>query len=336
MKAVSPPPIRKVLVVDDDIDNRVIVSKSLGFEGYLVDTAMSGEEALEKLEVNPPHLVLLDVNMSGISGIETLKIVRQRPEYVSVMLVTAQSGTDDVIAGLDAGADDYIRKPFHPTELLARVRAQFRIKDLNDQLKVANLRLQELVDHDDLTGLFNMRNLYERLDMELIRARRFGRPVGVVMMDMDHFKDVNDQHDHLFGSHVLTEVGQIIRDNIRQVDFAARYGGDEFLIVLCETSIQGAQLFAERLRSVIEGYHFANAEHATRLTSSLGIAVAPTDNSMMDARTLVRAADQALYMSKEAGRNCAKFYDFVADPKMMKREGPAPESLRGAKRARSS
>jgi two-component system cell cycle response regulator len=302
---------RKILVVDDDVDNRILVSKALTWEGYTVDSACSGEEALEKLADQIPHLVLLDVNMPGISGLETLRRLRGNPDYVSVMLVTAQSGTEDVIRGLDAGADDYIRKPFHPTELLARVRAQLRIKDLNDQLKLANRRLQDLVDHDDLTGLFNMRHLYEKLEMELARGRRFSRPVGVVMMDMDHFKQVNDHHDHLFGSHVLAEVGKLIRENIRQVDFAARYGGDEFLIVLCETSLEGAQRFAERLRSVIANYEFTSDGHSMKLTASLGLAVTHGD-SQVDARTLVRAADHALYEAKTAGKNRVKFHEFTS------------------------
>src|SRR5690606_31562220 len=129
---------------------------------------------------------------------------------------------------------DYIPKPFVPLEFLARVRTQLRIKDLHDQLRLMNEKLKELVDTDDLTGLFNMRSLYQKLDVELARARRYQRQVGVVMMDMDYFKSVNDGHDHLFGSYVLSQVGAIIRKTIRTTDIAARYGGDEFLIVLTE------------------------------------------------------------------------------------------------------
>src|SRR6185312_14464622 len=181
-----------------------------------------------------------------------------REEYVAVMFVSANSRTEDVILGLDAGADDYVCKPFAVGELLARVRSQLRIKDLNDSLKKANDRLKELVDLDDLTGLFNMRSLYKRLDFELDRARRYNRSVCVLMMDLDRFKDVNDKHDHLFGSYVIKEVGKMIRDNIRKVDFAARYGGDEYLVVLTEISQEGARTFSSRLRERIEQATYTN------------------------------------------------------------------------------
>jgi len=198
-------------------------------------------------------------------------------------------------------------------ELLARVRCQLRIKDLHDELKSANDKLQELVDIDDLTGLFNMRSLYKKLDHELDRALRYNRSVCTVMMDMDHFKDVNDQNDHLFGSYVLAEVGRIIYDNIRKVDFAARYGGDEFLIVLTEIDVQGALKFTERLRGIIENHEFKNEEYQKHLTSSIGFAITAPGSREVDAKALVRYADRALYEAKECGRNCVKYYNFAEE-----------------------
>jgi diguanylate cyclase (GGDEF)-like protein len=194
-------------------------------------------------------------------------------------------------------------KPFEILELLARVRSQLRIKDLHDSLKRANDRLKELVDIDDLTGLFNMRSLYKRLDFELDRARRYDRSVCAIMMDLDDFKRVNDRHDHLFGSHVLMTVGHMIRDNIRKVDFAARYGGDEFLIVLTEITLEGARTFADRLRERIANTTFANDNHSMRLTASLGLALTNPNRHETDARALVRYADRALYAAKDNGRN---------------------------------
>lgn len=314
---------RKVLVVDDDPASLRISSKALEFEGYQVETANNGHEAVSKLNAWRPHLVLLDVSMPALDGLETLKILRARDEYVSVIFVSGKSGTEDVIRGLDSGADDYIKKPFDTLELLARVRAQLRIKDLNDSLKKANDKLKELIDIDDLTGLFNMRSLYKRLDFELDRARRYKRSVCVVMMDMDHFKQVNDQHDHLFGSFVLKEVGRMIKDNIRKVDFAARYGGDEYLIVLTEIDQKGTETFTERLRTRIEGHTFVSDDHTIKLTASLGYCLASPSIHNIDARALVRMADQALYRAKQGGRNRVEAWtDF---------ESPAPvpeESLR--------
>ena len=301
---------RKILVVDDDDINRELVGKALEFEGYQVRLAESGMAGLTVIQEWRPHLVLLDINMPGLDGFETLSRLRKQGEYVSVIFVSANSNSEYVIRGLDTGADDYIRKPFNPLEMLARVRSQLRNKDLNDSLKKANDRLKELVDIDDLTGLFNMRSLYKRLDFELDRARRYGRSVSVIMMDLDHFKRVNDQHDHLFGSFVLTQVGKMISENIRKVDFAARYGGDEFLVVLTEIGLQGAVTFANRLRERIEGGTFKNEYYSMNLTASLGLSIANPNEVEIDARGMVRYADRALYMAKENGRNRVEIFDF--------------------------
>ena len=297
------PKERRILVVDEDPDSLEIIAETLAWDGYQVRKAASGAEALEGIEQWSPDLLLLDVNMPGLSGMETLTKARQKIQYVAVMFISGHSSTEAVIQGLDAGADDYIPKPFDPLELLARVRTQLRIKDLNDQLRVANERLKELVDIDDLTGLYNMRSVYQRLESELERARRFGRQVCVVMLDMDKFKSVNDGHDHLFGSYVLSEVGAIIRQSIRSIDLGARYGGDEFLIMLTETHHQGAQHFCERLRKNIEAKLFKNDRDEIRLTASIGFAVTPPGDSSTDARGLVRTADHALYEAKRGGRN---------------------------------
>jgi two-component system cell cycle response regulator len=235
-----------------------------------------------------------------------------RDEYVSVIFVSAKSNTEDIIAGLDTGSDDYICKPFDPMELLARVRAQLRIKDLTDRLTTANARLQELVDIDDLTGLYNMRSIYTKLDNEIGRAKRYNRAVAVVMMDMDNFKQVNDTHDHLFGSFVLGEVGKIIRNNIRSVDFAARYGGDEFLVALCETTIEGATLFADRLRKVIDGHLFEKDGISMHLTVSMGVAVVQPALQSIEPKSLVRYADHAMYDAKRSGKNKVIPFDMAS------------------------
>jgi diguanylate cyclase (GGDEF)-like protein len=300
-----------VMVVDDDRDHVQLVAAALEFEGYRVEVASDGAAAIARLKTVTPDLVILDIEMPGADGFETLRALRQSEKYVSVIFLSGVQAPERVIAGLDAGADDYICKPFDPRELLARVRAQLRIQDLTQRLELANRRLQELVDIDDLTGLYNMRSVYSRLDSEIARAKRFGRAVGVVMMDMDNFKHVNDNHDHLFGSYVLSEVGKLIRDNIRQVDFAARYGGDEFLITLSETAVDGAQLFTERLRKVIENSTFATKSDSMKMTASMGLAVVEPAHFHVDARGLVRLADHALYEAKHAGKNCVRV--FTAD-----------------------
>jgi two-component system cell cycle response regulator len=302
---------RRILIIDDDETSRRLVGKALEFEGYHVAQAENGSLGLDKIADWKPHLILLDVNMPGLNGLETLAKLRVMDEYVSVIFVSGNRKTEDIMRGLDAGSDDYVCKPFEVLELLARVRSQLRIKDVHDNLKKANDRLKELVDIDDLTGLYNMRSLYRKLDFELDRARRYKRSVCAIMMDLDKFKRVNDQHDHLFGSFVLAEVGKIIRDNIRKVDFAARYGGDEFLVVLTEIAMDGATTFANRLRQRIETGTFKNEFYSMQLTASLGLALANPNEQEVDARSLVRYADRALYSAKENGRNRVEIFDFA-------------------------
>src|SRR5690606_27150772 len=284
---------REILVVDDDIDHLNFIKKTLEHEGFKVRTVDCGEKAIEAIEEALPDLLILDVNMPKISGLEALRILRQKLSYVAVIFVSANDTSEDVVRGLDAGADDYIRKPFDIKELISRVRAKLRVKDLNDQLRAANEKLKELVEIDDLTGLYNMRSIYQRLENEIVRSQRFKKVLAIVMMDMDHFKSVNDNHDHLFGSHVLSEVGKIIRQNIRKVDFAARYGGDEFLVAITETSREGALLFADRLREKINETIFKSGADSVKLTCSLGVAITHPDANI-DARELVRKADEYL------------------------------------------
>ena len=300
----------RILLVDDDPHCLKIMSKALEWEGFTVEKANSGEMALEKISAWSPHLVLLDLQMEGLNGLETLKILRARNEYIATIFVSAKDSTENIIHGLNAGADDYICKPFRPQELVARVKSQLRNKTIHDELRAANEKLKSLIDIDDLTGLYNMRSIYDRLENEIERARRYDRSVCVIMLDLDFFKKVNDYNDHLFGSFVLSQIGKIIQQNIRKVDFAARYGGDEFIIVLTEINQLGAHSFSERLRKVIEKTEFKNETCSMHLTTSIGYAITKKGQSDIDSRNLVRTADIALYEAKEDGRNCVKYVDF--------------------------
>lgn len=312
---VSPkqPKSRRILVIDDDKDSLEILLEPLRWEGYDARGVTTESEAHKLIESWIPHIVILDWMAPSMAGLRVLKSVRERLSHVSCVFVSENSSTEAIIEALDSGADDYIVKPFVPLELLARIRSQLRIRDLHEQLLFANEKLKELVDTDDLTGLYNMRSLYQRLDFEMERGRRFHRDVCVVMMDMDYFKTVNDGHDHLFGSYVLSEVGKIIRANTRNIDIPARYGGDEFLMVLTETNHAGAMYFCERLRENIEKTTFRNGEDSMKLTASLGFAITiPGEN--ISARELVRRADHALYEAKRAGRNQVAHYKPDAAP----------------------
>jgi diguanylate cyclase (GGDEF)-like protein len=298
---------RRILVVDDDDQFLAIISEALSWEGYQIKAVTSGDQALTEVQSWRPDLCILDVSLQGKDATETLRELKLQDPFMVVMFISGNTSSEAVIAGLDSGADDFLPKPFDPLELLARIRTQFRIKDLNNQLRIANSRLQELIDIDDLTGLHNMRSVYQKIEQELERCRRFGRHCCVVMMDMDFFKTVNDGHDHLFGSFVLAEVGKIIADSIRNIDLGARYGGDEFLIMLTETTAEGAAIFCERLRHTIENVTFRSEHDEIKLTASLGYAITSIKDNTTDAKTLVRLADNALYESKRAGRNQVRF-----------------------------
>jgi len=163
--------------------------------------------------------------------------------------------------------------------------------------------LQDLVDHDYLTGLYNMRSMYNKIDYELKRAKRLKSKIACLMMDMDYFKSVNDGHDHLFGSYVLKSVGELIISTIRETDFAARYGGDEYLIVLTDANDEGSMILSERMREKIGKHVFKEGKDETQLTVSIGVAVSSADDAELDARTLVRRADSALYRAKDSGRD---------------------------------
>jgi diguanylate cyclase (GGDEF)-like protein len=300
------PKSRRILVIDDDRDSLEILLEPLRWEGYDAKGVTTEEEAHRIVETWIPHVVILDWMAPSMAGLRVLKSVRERLAHVSCVFVSENSSTEAIIEALDSGADDYIVKPFVPLELLARIRTQLRIRDLNEQLLYANAKLKELVDTDDLTGLFNMRSLYQKLDFEMERGKRYNRDVCVVMMDIDFFKTVNDGHDHLFGSYVLSEVGKIIRANTRNIDLPARYGGDEFLVVLTETNHAGAMHFCERLRDSIAKTNFVSGEDSIRLTASLGFAMMTSES--VSARDLVRRADHALYDAKEKGRNQVSYH----------------------------
>jgi diguanylate cyclase (GGDEF)-like protein len=313
----------KVLVIDDDKDNLRLVSRLLQHEGCQVMQASSGLDGIQLLKDFNPDLIILDINMQGLNGFQTLKLIRQREEYVSVIFLTGNKNAEDVIRGIEAGALDYVIKPFNPMELVARVKSQLKFKRTQDELREANKKLQSLVDIDDLTGLFNMRSIYDKVNHEIDRAQRYKHGVAVIMMDMDNFKRVNDNHDHLFGSFVLSEVGKMIKNNIRSVDFAARYGGDEFLICLAQTEPLGALRFADRLRKKIAQTEFISGPDRIFLTASFGVSIIDGGKAILDAHTMVRLADYKLYEAKGNGKDRVEGEivneDVKIDPKFLRR-----------------
>jgi diguanylate cyclase (GGDEF)-like protein len=308
------PPNGRILVVDDNQDNVEIICTRLRFRGYEVDAAADGKEALEKVRAQPPDLILLDLMLPDIDGYEISRRIKgdERLPFIPIILVTARDSTQDKVAGLDAGADDYLTKPINFPELEARVRSMLRIKRLQDELEEKNRALRRLSISDGLTGLFNHRHIHGLLHDEFERAVRNGHPLTVAMFDFDFFKTVNDTYGHPVGDRVLLQMAEILRRTAREIDRIGRYGGEEFMVILPETGIEDGAVFVERVRGETARQAFDVGRDAPiRMTISAGVASYPHD-LVLDKETLVRLADEALYAAKAGGRDRVVRFDELA------------------------
>lgn len=303
---------RKILVVDDVPVNIQLLDTYLTSEGYEVISANNGQEAVDKVKTEFPDLVLLDVMMPVLDGFEVCKVLKSDAvtKFIPVIMVTALNEIKDKVKGIDSGADDFLSKPFNKLELLARVRSLLRIKDLNDQLQEKVEELEEAKEQlrqqaitDGLTDLYNYRHFKEQLLMELSRAKRHSLNISLIMLDIDHFKHYNDTNGHPAGDVVLRELAQLLKNNIRSIDIAVRYGGEEFALILLETGKSAAKIVAEKIRKLVEEhrFEFEETQPEGRITISTGVATFPDDAQDFD--SLVKIADNRLYLAKQAGRN---------------------------------
>jgi diguanylate cyclase (GGDEF)-like protein len=271
--------------------------------GYRVIVAENGIEAWDILQQEqPPELLILDWVMPGIDGPELCRRVRQRQQNAYILLVTANDEKREIVNGLEAGADDYLTKPFDPDELRARLRVGQRMMSLHQQLRFQ-------ATHDFLTGIWSRGAALDMLRRELVRASRSQSPTGVLMLDLDHFKKVNDTRGHLGGDRVLKEVAQRITQTVRTYDVVGRYGGEEFLIVLPGCDSDQVQEAAERIRAVVASTPILAAGSEISITVSIGGAVAPPCG--ISAKEILTTADAALYRAKAAGRNCVALHEVI-------------------------
>src|SRR3989338_4684404 len=264
----------RILIVDDDEGIRHLLSATLTRSGHEVLEAIDGQTGWDKWQEGKFHFVISDWSMPNLEGPELARRIRATPndDYTYFILVTSRSTKQDIVAGLEAGADDYLIKPFDPPELRARVAIGERILSLEKRLKDAVAQQRDLATHDSLTGLFNRRALYELAEAELERARREGKPVSLIMLDIDHFKQVNDRHGHLVGDQSLRYVANALNNNRRPYDLAGRWGGEEFLLVLPATALTEAAAVAERLRSFIAEAAFITLDgQEVHLRASFGV-----------------------------------------------------------------
>ena len=295
----------KVLIAEDDSISRRMLEAFLVKWGYEVLVSTEGEEAWGLLQLNDaPRLAVLDWMMPGRDGIQICRTLRQRKgrPYVYVILLTARGQKEDIVQGLEAGADDYVTKPFDPFELRARLRAGRRIVELQEQLVQAREALRDQASRDPLTDLWNHGTILATLRKEVARAARSHSPLAVVMVDVDRFKSINDAYGHPAGDAVLREASRRLRGALRTYDSLGRYGGDEFLAVVPGCDPSAAALFAESFRARIDRKAIETPEGMIPATLSLGV-VALDEVAGLKAETLVRIADAALYRAKIAGRN---------------------------------
>lgn len=294
-----------ILIIDDSKLARqqvidILKEKSL-FK--FVYEAGDGIEGFKTALNRPIDLILCDVEMPGMDGFKFLRMMNSREELqdIPIIMLTGREDSETKVRGLEEGASDYVTKPFDPAEMIARVKVQLKIKSLQDKLKKSNQMLLELSHTDPLTGLNNRRFMMEGLAREFERSQRKNAPLSMIMIDIDHFKTINDTYGHQKGDAVLQGLAALLKQHLRQYDTAARYGGEEFALILPETGIEEAAQVAERLRQATEKLIFEDLSQL-RMTASFGIATTPAD-TVQSLDDLIREADYALYNAKRAGRN---------------------------------
>jgi diguanylate cyclase (GGDEF)-like protein len=312
--AAAPPPRLRVLVAEDNPVFQTMLRSILSKWEYDAVTVRDGEEAWKILQSDDsPQLAILDWMMPGLDGPEVCRRVRQakREPYVYIVLLTARTESRDLVEGMDAGADDYLTKPFRNHELRVRLRAGRRILDLQEELVQAREALREQATHDALTGLHNRGAILDILRNELARSGRQGQPLAVLLADLDRFKLVNDTYGHFAGDAVLRQSAQRMKSALRRYDSVGRYGGEEFLMVLpgCEGATACDQ--AQRVREAVAATAMDSDSHRLQVTCSIGVACRGKP-APEDADGLVREADTALYVAKNLGRN--QVAAFAAQP----------------------
>jgi diguanylate cyclase (GGDEF)-like protein len=307
----------RVLVVDDDASILGVIAEVLSDDGYEVSTASSGEEAVERLEEGEFALVMTDIRLPGMNGVAVLEHIRSTHPRTNVIMITSHASMETSIGAIKHGAYDYLLKPFEDLSLISssagraieayqmdleRSRLIRSLKLSNNELARLNGVLHGLAIRDGLTDLFNHRHINEVLDREIERATVEDADLALIFVDVDKFKVFNDEHGHQSGDVILREISSLMRENVRQKDIVARWGGEEFVIVCPDTTDSTAAMLADSLRSTIASHTFMrdHTAAAVQITISAGVA---SLRKQRNKSALVEAADGALYEAKNSGRN---------------------------------
>ncbi len=290
---------QRVLIVDDSASLRADMVRVLKASdpGLEIVEARDGIDALKRVNDTPVDLIIADLMMPRMDGLKLLSAIRQdeRLQHTPVIIVTSQNQIEEKLLTFEHGAQDFLTKPYHPAELVARTRVMLRL-----QAQMRAIEQQAIIDA--VTGLYNQNYLSAAISREINRCRRYKLQLSCLMIDVDNFKTINDTRGHLAGDAVLRAIGRTIQSTLRGYDFAVRYGGDEFLIVLAQNNPAGATLVAERIRDIIRQHAFFPGQAAAPVTVSIGVASVPGQD-VQSSTCLIDAADQALYQAKSQGKN---------------------------------
>lgn len=302
----------RILVVDDDPETARLVRSWFEGQPYTILEARDGEEGVRRAVGDMPDVILLDKKMPKVDGLAAARLLKSNPatRSIPVILLTACRTLEEKVEGFAAGADDYVTKPFAFEEVDARIRAMLRKRELYvtlestiEELKSTNQQLEELLVVDEKTGLFNFREFQRKLREEWLRAERYGTSLSLVMLDVDDFKRLNDSLGHPTGDRALREFATLVAGGARATDLAARFGGEEFAVILPHAGAPMARRVAERIRTAVREFVFLAPEHPRRLTVSAGLATFPSHTAVNSLDALVRAADRALYRAKRLGKD---------------------------------
>ncbi|MEM9538873.1 MAG: diguanylate cyclase [Cyanobacteria bacterium P01_E01_bin.42] len=292
-----------ILIVDDIASNLQIIGEILDEVGYATTFAISGKQALDRIFTARPDLILLDLMMPDMNGLKVCEILKADPTYqdIPVIFLTASNEQNHLLQAFEKGAVDYITKPFNHQELLARVKTHLELKYTRDELKKALAELEKLATTDPLTGIANRRYLLILGEREFLRVCRYDRPLSILMLDLDRFKNINDTYGHSLGDEVLKKMAEVTSSVLRAMDYFGRFGGEEFVILLPETNLEEGRDVAERIGREIAEMQLTHLEKIIKITVSIGVATYQVGDTTID--DILRRADDALYQAKRLGRD---------------------------------
>jgi diguanylate cyclase (GGDEF)-like protein len=301
-----------LLVIDDSRSHRRLIREVVEHAAIFDEIleANDGMQGLKCLLGGEVDVVLCDLEMPNFDGAQLLHVKQASPASKSIpfIFVTASEDLDRKAALLEFGATDLIDKPFHPADLVARLKLHLRTKRLHDELRLKSESMARLTTTDAVTGLRTRRYVTDVLSIEFQRARRYGSPMCVLMADLDHFKRVNDEYGHLAGDTVLHGVAALLLEHVRATDVAGRYGGEEIIVILAQNNVEGAMVLAERWRMLVEEARFPSHD-GREIGVQISIGIAGFETAMTDPEQVVQHADEALYEAKEGGRNQVIIYE---------------------------